>query len=89
MPKYTTIDDFIRDANIICDRITSQVSTEASSELSSVINHKWTFASEALGEIGNALKQARPIILQNMSKSDLAFLDEIIQSARELFENPG
>ena len=78
MKKYKTVDEFILDAKVIRDKLSSAGEIHMASELSEVIDHPWTFGSEALGEIGIALQQSKATAKRALTLPDQAFLDEII-----------
>ena len=87
MKRYTTVDEFILDAKIICDKLSSAGEIQVAAELSEVIDHPWTFGSEALGEIGMALQKSKAVVKSTLNLSDQIFLDESIQKAKNLLES--
>jgi len=84
---YTTVEDIIRDARIIRDRLASIGETEVSRELTEVIEHPWTFGSEALIEIGLALKNIRSNASARLQQDDVKLLDTLITETRRMFES--
>ena len=83
---YSTLDDITRAARSLRDKLVAVGEQDAARELTSVLQHPWTFRSEALMEIGMALEKTRPTAVAKLQVDDVQFLDVLIAETRRIFE---
>ena len=81
-----TVADIIQGARKICDGLALAGEADAARELHEVIEHPWTFGSEALVEIGLALEDVRSACAEKLLSRHVELLDTLIAEARKIFE---